>query len=122
MYHINNYFSTNNRCTKPNQVPVHVETLTPIDEEPAEDNEEDQPITMIPKIMRTAPSPTTEQPPSNLTTTIQNDQGTPRVAAAKLQELSSNNSNSNNRTAIPAVTITNGTTADNEVSQIESVL
>lgn len=34
-----------------------MEQLTPIDEEPAEDidDTEDQPITMIPKIMHTAP-------------------------------------------------------------------
>lgn len=68
-----------NSCTKPNQIPVHMEQLTPIDEEPSEDenNDEDQPITMIPKIMHTAPSPTTENPPtSNVTstTTVNNDQ------------------------------------------------
>lgn len=48
-----------------------MEQLTPIDEEPAEDNDEDQPITMIPKIMHTAPSPTTDIPPQ--TATIQNE-------------------------------------------------
>lgn len=56
-----------------------MEQLTPIDEEPSEDEEpdEDQPITMIPKIMHTAPSPTTDYPPtSNVTstTTVNNDQ------------------------------------------------
>ncbi|XP_055694058.1 monocarboxylate transporter 14 isoform X2 [Lutzomyia longipalpis] len=39
------------------------EALTPIDEEPAEDlADDDQPITMVPKIVHTAPSPSTEQP------------------------------------------------------------
>lgn len=64
-----------------------MEQLTPIDEEPSEDdlNDEDQPITMIPKIMHTAPSPTTENPPtSNLTstTTVNADQ-TPKHAAGE---------------------------------------
>ena len=55
---------------KPSEVPVHVETLTPIDEEAGEDGE-DQPITMIPKIVQTAPSPQSEQTPplSNITST-----------------------------------------------------
>ncbi|XP_055317435.1 monocarboxylate transporter 1 isoform X4 [Sitodiplosis mosellana] len=55
------------RCTKPNEIPVHMEQLTPIDEEPSEDeaNDDDQPITMIPKIMHTAPSPTTDNPPTS---------------------------------------------------------
>lgn len=55
-------------CTKPNQIPVHMEQLTPIDEEPSdgdEEPEEDQPITMIPKIMHTAPSPTSDNPPTS---------------------------------------------------------
>lgn len=41
-----------------------MEALTPIDEEPSEDQaDEDQPITMIPRIMHTAPSPTIETNP-----------------------------------------------------------
>lgn len=55
---------------KPKEVPVHVEALTPIDEEAAEDVD-DMPITMIPKIVQTAPSPSSEQTPplSNITST-----------------------------------------------------
>lgn len=61
-----------------------MEQLTPIDEEPAEDMDEDQPITMsiIPKIMHTAPSPTNDEIPpiasnATSTTTVNNEQ-TPR--------------------------------------------
>lgn len=51
------------RFRKPEEAPVHVEVLTPIDEEPSEDlADDDQPITMVPKIVQTAPSPSTEQP------------------------------------------------------------
>lgn len=41
-----------------------MEILTPIDEEQSEDllNEDDQPITMVPRITQTAPSPSTEYP------------------------------------------------------------
>lgn len=41
-----------------------MEILTPIDEEQSEDllNEDDQPITMVPRIVQTAPSPSTEYP------------------------------------------------------------
>lgn len=46
---------------KPQQVPVHVETLTPIDE--AAEDMDDQPITMVPKIVKTAPSPQSETSP-----------------------------------------------------------
>lgn len=73
-------------------IPVHMEQLTPIDEEPAEDNDDDQPITMsiIPKIMHTAPSPTNDDIPpiaSNVTstTTVNNDQ-TPRHAPTDAQK------------------------------------
>lgn len=47
------------KCTKSEETPVHVEALTPIDEEQAEDveDEEDQPITIVPKIVKTLPSP-----------------------------------------------------------------
>lgn len=75
---------------------------------------------MIPKIMRTAPSPINEQPPSNITSTTnttattQQEQSTP----TKLQDLTTSN---NNKPTIPTVTITNGS-AENEISQIESVL
>lgn len=42
-----------------------MEQLTPIDEEPAEDLcDEDEPITLIPKIVKTAPSPSNENAPS----------------------------------------------------------
>lgn len=71
--------------------------------------------------MRTAPSPTTEQPPSNLTSsaTVQHEPGTPRnTTATKLQDLTNSN---NNKPQIPTVTVTNGSD-DNEISQIESVL
>ncbi|XP_055634372.1 monocarboxylate transporter 3-like isoform X3 [Toxorhynchites rutilus septentrionalis] len=48
---------------KQEEAPVHVEVLTPIDEEPSEDlADDDQPITIVPKIVQTAPSPSTEQP------------------------------------------------------------
>uniref|UniRef100_T1H3W2 Major facilitator superfamily (MFS) profile domain-containing protein n=1 Tax=Megaselia scalaris TaxID=36166 RepID=T1H3W2_MEGSC len=42
------------RCTKSDDVPVFMEALTPINEEPAEEEEEDQddlPITITPKIV-----------------------------------------------------------------------
>ncbi|XP_035796024.1 uncharacterized protein LOC118468863 isoform X2 [Anopheles albimanus] len=65
------------RFRKQTHAPVHVEVLTPIDEEPSEDlADDDQPITMVPKIIQTAPSPSTEQPvTSNITSTstISND-------------------------------------------------
>lgn len=108
-----------------------MEQLTPIDEEPAEDNDEDQPITMIPKIMHTAPSPTTDYPPtSNVTstTTIHNEQNTP-----KHDGISGNNGvdvtiteatvekDSNKKQSIPTITVKNGS-IDKEISQIESVL
>lgn len=106
-----------------------MEQLTPINEEPSEDNDEDQPITMIPKIMHTAPSPTADIPPtSNLTsTTTVNNEQTPRHG----------DSIKTNRNSITDETITeaiieaenerkpkeNGTSGgDREISQIESVL
>lgn len=54
-----------------------MEVLTPIDEEPSEDlADDDQPITILPKIVQTAPSPSTEQQPitSNIASTISNDE------------------------------------------------
>lgn len=117
-----------------------MEQLTPIDEEPAEDNDEDQPITMIPKIMHTAPSPTTDIPPvSNVTstTTIHHDQtpkhnsnaerngeknsNPPRYTDAIVTEATVEK-DSNRKQSIPSMaTIQNGTN-DKEISQIESVL
>ncbi|XP_055705456.1 monocarboxylate transporter 14 isoform X2 [Phlebotomus papatasi] len=54
------------RCVKATDAPAYPEeALTPIDEEPAEDlADDDEPITMVPKIVHTAPSPSTEQPQS----------------------------------------------------------
>ncbi|KAL7047104.1 hypothetical protein ACKWTF_002789 [Chironomus riparius] len=47
--------------------PIHVEVLTPIEEnDEYEYDENDQPITMIPKIVKTAPSPSSEQPPKRI--------------------------------------------------------
>lgn len=121
-------------CTKPNQIPVHMEQLTPIDEESSEDdaNDEDQPITMIPKIMHTAPSPTTENPPtSNVTstTTVNNDQ-TPKhggnsiaaTAAATeppISEVTIEEEHERKQSIPKENTTKNG---DKEFSQIESVL
>ncbi|XP_058821435.1 monocarboxylate transporter 3-like isoform X2 [Topomyia yanbarensis] len=84
---------------KQDETPVHVEVLTPIDEEPSEDlADDDQPITMVPKIVQTAPSPSTEQPINS------------NFAQA-----------SDERKSKPAV---NGNANDTskEISQIESVL
>lgn len=112
-----------------------MEQLTPIDEEPSEDdlNDEDQPITMIPKIMHTAPSPTTENPPtSNLTsTTTVNAEQTPKHAAgdssaritapATEPTISEDTIEEENerKQSIPKVHTTN---SDKDVDQIESVL
>ncbi|XP_016933857.3 monocarboxylate transporter 14 [Drosophila suzukii] len=52
------------RCSPAEETPVHVETLTPIDEEQgedAEDEDEDQPITIVPKIIKTLASPQQEE-------------------------------------------------------------
>ncbi|KAM8709842.1 hypothetical protein ACLKA7_016619 [Drosophila subpalustris] len=54
------------RFSGSDETPVHAETLTPIDEEQGEDAEEedeDQPITIVPKIIKTLPSPLQEEPP-----------------------------------------------------------
>lgn len=95
-----------------------MEQLTPIDEEPSEDdgNDEDQPITMIPKIMHTAPSPTTDFPPnSNVTSTTtvnneqhQHNQSTPKHtdSSAKLIDTSTTVTAP---TSIPEITIENET-------------
>lgn len=69
------------RFRKQEEAPVHVEVLTPIDEEPSEDlADDDQPITMVPKIVQTAPSPSTEQPPPT-SNTISNDERKQKPAA-----------------------------------------
>ncbi|KFB53189.1 AGAP003206-PA-like protein [Anopheles sinensis] len=90
------------RFRKQSEAPVHVEVLTPIDEEPSEDlADDDQPITMVPKIIQTAPSPSTEQPvTSNITstTTINNDDRKQPQSNGSAKE------------------------ADKEVSQMESVV
>lgn len=54
------------RFSGSDETPVHQETLTPIDEEQGEDadeEDEDQPITIVPKIIKTLPSPLQEEPP-----------------------------------------------------------
>ncbi|XP_030373139.1 monocarboxylate transporter 4 [Scaptodrosophila lebanonensis] len=52
------------RCSGSEETPVHMETLTPIDEEQGEDieDDEDQPITIVPKIIKTLASPQMEEP------------------------------------------------------------
>ncbi|XP_058455103.1 monocarboxylate transporter 2 isoform X4 [Malaya genurostris] len=85
------------RYRKQEETPVHVEVLTPINEEPSEDlADDDQPITMVPKIVQTAPSPSTEQP---INSEFASDDSKPKQAI-------------------------NGNTNDTskEISQIESVL
>lgn len=119
-----------------------MEQLTPIDEEPSEDdnNDEDQPITMIPKIMHTAPSPTTDNPPTSnltLTTTVNNEQTPKHDLASKLpatataiattieptisEEVTIEEENEQKQT-IPNEHTTKNGSIDKEVSQIESVL
>lgn len=110
-----------------------MEQLTPIDEEPSEDdcNDEDQPITIIPKIMHTAPSPTTENPPtSNVTstTTVNNDQ-TPKhnndvklpasATEPTISEVTIEDEHERQQ-SIPKENITKNSYS--EVNQIESVL
>lgn len=107
--------------------------LTPIDEEPSE-ADEDQPITMIPKIMHTAPSPTVENPQTTIASnsTIQSypKESDNTTSADPLIEKSSEqpsvvveqpnengNINSNNKTSA-----INGHASEKEISQIESVL
>lgn len=104
--------------------------MTPIDEEPSEDdyNDEDQPITMIPKIMHTAPSPTTENPPtSNVTSTSTvNHEQTPKhgaVPAAEpaISEVTIEEENERKQSSPKEEPTKNGS-SNKEVSQIESVL
>lgn len=139
---LNEFFIYLCSCTKPNEVPVHMEQLTPIDEEPSEDdaNDEDQPITMIPKIptiMHTAPSPTTENPPVSTvtsTSTVNNEQ-TPRHGDADssvelnrstteptIPEVNIENQNERKQSIPKEDVIKINDTNDNKVSQIESVL
>ncbi|XP_014098759.1 monocarboxylate transporter 14 [Bactrocera oleae] len=51
------------RCTTSDETPMQIDTLTPIDEEQGEEveDEEDQPITIVPKIVKTLPSPQHEE-------------------------------------------------------------
>lgn len=58
------------RFVKTPDAPVHAETLTPIFEETAEDNDndDDKPITILPRIVQTAPSPSNEYPESGYLT------------------------------------------------------
>lgn len=94
-----------------------MEALTPIDEEPCEElADEDQPITMIPRIVHTAPSPTTEANPlSNITST----------STINNEKPPSKPTNGNSKVSIASK---NGSVAShnvddtNEVNQIESVL
>ncbi|XP_062714083.1 monocarboxylate transporter 14 isoform X2 [Aedes albopictus] len=78
------------RFRKQEEAPVHVEVLTPIDEEPSEDlADDDQPITILPKIVQTAPSPSTEQPiTSSLTSAINNDKQKPANGNSNSKEIS----------------------------------
>lgn len=127
-------------------IPVHLEQLTPIDEEPAEDNDEDQPITMsiIPKIMHTAPSPTNDDIPpiaSNVTstTTVNNEQMSRHSTADALKNRNSfidtsivevsieqedEINHKQNALAKEITELTNNTNDiyDKQVGQIESVL
>lgn len=119
------------RCTKPNQVPVKMVELTPIDEEPSE-ADEDQPITMIPKIMHTAPSPTVENPQTTIASklTIESDQKRSTTTSADpliekcseqqtVVESTNENGNVNSNNKASAI---NGNASEKEISQIESVL
>lgn len=113
-----------------------MEQLTPIDEEPSEDdaNDEDQPITMIPKILHTAPSPTTDYPPtSNVTstTTVNNEHHQPPVTTTSSPKLTSTGpitvpeilieKEDETKQSILKATKT-AIDEDHEVKQIESVL
>lgn len=96
--------------------------LTPIDEEPSE-ADEDQPITMIPKIMHTAPSPTIENPATSIASkTIDSDQkqsADPLIEEKNEDEPPNENGNVNSNKKVTAI---NGSASDKEISQIESVL
>lgn len=105
--------------------------LTPIDEEPSE-ADEDQPITMIPKIMHTAPSPTVENPQPTIASnsTIQSDQKQSTTTSAdplieksseqpSVVEQPNENGNINSNNKVSAI---NGNASEKEINQIESVL
>lgn len=126
-------FTRFSRWTKPNRVPVKMVELTPIDEEPSE-ADEDQPITMIPKIMHTAPSPTVENPHPTIASNsaIRSDQKQSDTTSAdpliekvpeqqtvveQPNENGNIHSNSNDKTSA-----INGNASEKEISQIESVL
>ncbi|XP_037048815.1 uncharacterized protein LOC119083250 isoform X4 [Bradysia coprophila] len=129
------------KCTKPNRVPVKMVELTPIDEEPSE-ADEDQPITMIPKIMHTAPSPTVENPLTAIAsnTTIQSDQKQSTTTSADpLIEKNDKSAKIEQNADEPSVDVQqpnengnivsnnkesaiNGNASEKEISQIESVL
>lgn len=107
-----------------------MEQLTPIDEEPSEDdaNDEDQPITMIPKIptiMHTAPSPTTEIPPvSNVTSTsTMNNEQPSNVDEQKQKPDVTIDEENERKQSIPKEDVIRASDINaKEVSQIESVL
>lgn len=109
-------------CTKSEEVPVYMDTLAPIDEDPCEElGDEDQPITMIPKIMHTAPSPTTENPLTSIS-------DTDKRISNKLSDTNNGSStigqqqhkHDNNKTSL--LENNNKPNTDKEISQIESVL
>ncbi|XP_055602325.1 uncharacterized protein LOC129751075 isoform X2 [Uranotaenia lowii] len=91
------------RFRKTDETPVHVEVLTPIDEGQEDDmaDDDDKPITMVPKIVQTAPSPSTEQP----------------ISSSILTSSSTVNNNNSSSKHPPA----NGSNGK-EISQMESVL
>lgn len=107
-----------------------MEQLTPIDEEPAEDNDEDQPITMIPKIMHTAPSPTTDIPPASnamSTTAIHNELNSRQHNEKRSTEDSDVTDallekENNGKQIIPEVENKLKSSNEKDVNQIESVL
>lgn len=106
-----------------------MEALTPIDEDPCEDlADEDQPITMIPRIMHTAPSPTVENPVSTITSSSTNTNNATEQKPNHQQLTNSNNkttattTNNNINNGGSSGNAVNGNTGDKEVSQIESVL
>jgi 2-oxoglutarate dehydrogenase complex dehydrogenase (E1) component-like enzyme len=96
-------FTRTFRYRKVTDVPIQIDTLTPIDEEPDED---DQPITMIPKIVKTAASPLSEQPPE----------------ASKLLQAPSHNTAKKSSESLSKSEKDTQNSKDKEISQMESVL
>lgn len=102
----------------PDDGPVYQDALAPIDEEPSEAgdlasqnagaDDDEQPITMIPRIMHTAPSPTAPDTPLSVLST-------PAAAAAAAARSAAGSGAVGGGAARPA----NG---GGEVNQIESVL